>query len=176
MILKPVPVKQRCHLHNDPSKIGLPPLPWQSVDKQKNGGAAVLLGGRVLGQAADGLDPSGKPSPSSCGQVLRRLLMPCSLTGGPVGVSSQLSLLLQTARLSNVSRRRAGLRGLVWLGRGGAERFNSEVNCRTPQWKTRGSGPEWESSLSAQQHSACSHPLSMECTFSTAVLHPPGLP
>lgn len=53
MILKPVTVKQRCHLHNDPSKIGLQPLPWQLVDKQKNGGRAVSMGGKVVGRAAD---------------------------------------------------------------------------------------------------------------------------
>lgn len=54
MILKPVTVKQRCHLHNDPSEIGLQPLPWQLVDKQKNGGRAlwmdVRLGERWAGQ------------------------------------------------------------------------------------------------------------------------------
>lgn len=50
MILKPVTVKQRCHLHNDPSKIGLQPLPWQLVDKQKNGGrASWMLGGYEVG-------------------------------------------------------------------------------------------------------------------------------
>lgn len=53
MILKPVTVKQRCYLHNDPSKIGLQPLPWQLVDKQKNGGRALMMGGRVVGWAAD---------------------------------------------------------------------------------------------------------------------------
>lgn len=56
MILKPVTVKQRFHLHNDPSKIGLQPLPWQLVDKQKNGGRALVDGwevGRVMGWAAD---------------------------------------------------------------------------------------------------------------------------
>lgn len=46
MILKPVTVKQRCHLHNDPSKIGLQPLPWQWVDGQKNGGRALWMDGR----------------------------------------------------------------------------------------------------------------------------------
>lgn len=49
MILKPVTVKQRCHLHNDPSKIGLQPLPWQLVDKQKNGGRARRMDGRLGG-------------------------------------------------------------------------------------------------------------------------------
>lgn len=49
MILKPVTVKQRCHLHNDPSKIGLQPLPWQLVDKQKNGGRALWMDGRLGG-------------------------------------------------------------------------------------------------------------------------------
>lgn len=53
MILKPVTVKQRCHLHNDPSKIGLQPLPWQLVDKQKNGGKALWMVGRVVDRAAD---------------------------------------------------------------------------------------------------------------------------
>lgn len=53
MILKPVTVKQRCYLHNDPTKIGLQPLPWQLVDKQKNGGRALMRGGRVVGWAAD---------------------------------------------------------------------------------------------------------------------------
>lgn len=55
MILKPVTVKQRCHLHNDPSKIGLQPLPWHLVDKQKNGGRTVdgWEVGRVVGWAAD---------------------------------------------------------------------------------------------------------------------------
>lgn len=43
MILKPVTVKQRYNLHNDPSKIGLPPLPWQWGDGQKNGGWAPEL-------------------------------------------------------------------------------------------------------------------------------------
>lgn len=71
MILKPVTVKQRCHLHNDLGEIGLQPLPWQSVDKRKNGGGAALVGGRVLGQEADGLEngpgPRGK-SPTVLGQ------------------------------------------------------------------------------------------------------------
>lgn len=49
MILKPVTVKQRCHLHNDPSKIGLQPLPWQLVDKLKNGGRALRMDGRLGG-------------------------------------------------------------------------------------------------------------------------------
>lgn len=49
MILKPVTVKQRCHLHNDPSKIGLQPLPWQLVDKQKNGGRAPWMDERLGG-------------------------------------------------------------------------------------------------------------------------------
>ncbi len=43
-------------MHNDPSKIGLQPLPWQLVDKQKNGGRALVDGwevGRVMGWAAD---------------------------------------------------------------------------------------------------------------------------
>ena len=53
MILKPVTVKQRCHLHNDPSKIGLQPLPWQLVDKQENGGRVARADGRVVGWAAD---------------------------------------------------------------------------------------------------------------------------
>lgn len=53
MILKPVTVKQRCHLHNDPSKIGLQPLPWQLVDKQKNGGRALWMDGRVVYWGAD---------------------------------------------------------------------------------------------------------------------------
>lgn len=52
MILKPVTVKQRCHLHNDPSKIGLQPLPWQLVDKQKNGGRAQWMDGRLGGWRA----------------------------------------------------------------------------------------------------------------------------
>lgn len=52
MILKPVTVKQRCHLHNDPSKIGLQPLPWQLVDKRKNGSRAAWMGGRLAGQRA----------------------------------------------------------------------------------------------------------------------------
>lgn len=52
MILKPVTVKQRCHLHNDPSKIGLQPLPWQLVDKQKNGGKAQWIDLKLEGRWA----------------------------------------------------------------------------------------------------------------------------
>ena len=52
MILKPVTVKQRCHLHNDPSKIGLQPLPWQLVDKQKNGERVEGMDGRLGGWCA----------------------------------------------------------------------------------------------------------------------------
>lgn len=50
MILKPVTVKQRFHLHNDPRKIGLQPLPWQSVDKPKSGWMDGRVGGRCTGQ------------------------------------------------------------------------------------------------------------------------------
>lgn len=50
MILKPVTVKQRCHLHNDPSKIGLQPLPWQLVDRQKNGDRALWMDGKLRGR------------------------------------------------------------------------------------------------------------------------------
>lgn len=68
MILKPVTVKQRCHLHNDPSEIGLQPLPWQLVDKQKNGGRALLMGVRVLSWAADCIKKKKKKVPGLSGR------------------------------------------------------------------------------------------------------------
>lgn len=41
--------------------------------------------------------------------------------------------------------------------------------------KRREEGEGREEILSTQTHSACSYPFNVECSLSTAVLHPPGL-